>query len=209
MTNKIGMQTSRKTKALKTRKALIEAASALFSEKSYEDVYIEEITSRAGTAKGTFYLYFESKAHIILELFKNIDTYYDIVRKNLGVYPTASEKLLFFTKKQQWYISHKLGLDLTTVIYVHQLHTADFPVFLADERRLLYSIINDLVSEGQQKQEFRTDKSARELTAWITFAMRSIIFDWCIHKGKYDLVKKGQEIFGEFIKCIIKDINTC
>jgi AcrR family transcriptional regulator len=195
--------TYRKTRALKTKKALINAAATLFAEKSYDDVSIEEITNRAGKAKGTFYVYFENKGDIILELFMKIDAYYVKVSKSLTTYQTSLEKLKVFTEKQLAYISNELGLEMSTIIYANQLSASGFPVYLADERRLLYTIISDLVSEGQSKREFRTDRSAKELTRWITFFMRSIVYDWCIHKGKYSLVKKGQKTFSELAESVL------
>ncbi len=48
-------------KGEETRNHIIQAAEQLFMEKSASKVTISEIVQRAGVAKGTFYLYFESK----------------------------------------------------------------------------------------------------------------------------------------------------
>jgi AcrR family transcriptional regulator len=53
-----------------TRQALLDAAADAFAELSYADVTIDDITMRAGTARGTFYLYF-SKGKILAELVDN------------------------------------------------------------------------------------------------------------------------------------------
>jgi AcrR family transcriptional regulator len=53
---------SRTIRAPETRRAqLLAAASALFVEKGIGSVSVADITTRAGLAKGTFYLYFESR----------------------------------------------------------------------------------------------------------------------------------------------------
>jgi AcrR family transcriptional regulator len=49
----------------KTRKALIDAALALFGSKGYADTSVQEITEAAGVTKGAFYHHFESKEDLL------------------------------------------------------------------------------------------------------------------------------------------------
>lgn len=53
-----------------TRQALLDGALEVFSEKGYADVTIDEIAERAGTSRGTFYLYF-TKGSVLAELIGN------------------------------------------------------------------------------------------------------------------------------------------
>lgn len=50
-----------------TREALLKGASEAFSEHGYSDVTIDDIASRAGTSRGTFYLHF-TKGQVLAEL---------------------------------------------------------------------------------------------------------------------------------------------
>ncbi len=52
------------------RAQLVAAAREIFGEKGYHEATVDDITRRAGVAKGTFYLYFSEKKEI----------YYDLVR---------------------------------------------------------------------------------------------------------------------------------
>lgn len=52
------------------RAQLVTAAREIFGEKGYHEATVDDITRRAGVAKGTFYLYFTEKKEI----------YYDLVR---------------------------------------------------------------------------------------------------------------------------------
>ena len=49
--------------------AILQAAKTLFSEKVYKATNISEITETAGIATGTFYLYFDSKTQLFMDLF--------------------------------------------------------------------------------------------------------------------------------------------
>ena len=52
----------------RTRAKLIEAAESVFGERGFDATSIAEITSRAGVALGTFYVYFPHKEAIFVEL---------------------------------------------------------------------------------------------------------------------------------------------
>jgi TetR/AcrR family transcriptional regulator, fatty acid metabolism regulator protein len=50
------------------RARILEAARTILAAKRYDDVPVSEITELAGVAKGTFYLYFPSKADLVAAL---------------------------------------------------------------------------------------------------------------------------------------------
>ena len=50
------------------RAALLDAARQIFAAKGVEAARVSEIVARAGVAQGTFYLYFTSKASLVLAL---------------------------------------------------------------------------------------------------------------------------------------------
>ena len=59
------MSSVRETKKQKTRKAIMQAAMTLFSEKGFEKTSIEELARAAGIGKGTIYSYFQTKTDIL------------------------------------------------------------------------------------------------------------------------------------------------
>ncbi len=58
----------------RTRNKLLDAAEQVFGEQGYERASIVEITRTAGVAQGTFYVYFESKKSIFIELVETLGT---------------------------------------------------------------------------------------------------------------------------------------
>ena len=61
------------------RRALLDAAYELFLERGTAKTSVEDITSRAKVAKGTFYLYFQDKGAVLSIVF-----YATAIRKALG-----------------------------------------------------------------------------------------------------------------------------
>ncbi len=50
------------------RAEILEATLGLFSSKGFHDTTMDEVAQAAGVAKGTIYLYFQSKEHLLLAL---------------------------------------------------------------------------------------------------------------------------------------------
>jgi AcrR family transcriptional regulator len=50
------------------RAEILDAALQLFSSKGFSDTTMDEVAQSAGVAKGTIYLYFQSKEHLLLAL---------------------------------------------------------------------------------------------------------------------------------------------
>ncbi|MEO0601372.1 MAG: TetR/AcrR family transcriptional regulator [Myxococcota bacterium] len=57
-----------------TRQALLDAAEGVFGETRFDAASITEITRRANVSQGTFYVYFDSKKAIFLELLRHLGT---------------------------------------------------------------------------------------------------------------------------------------
>lgn len=54
------------------RREILDVARAVFAEKGYHHTHVADIIEAAGIARGTFYLYFESKSAIFLELLEQL-----------------------------------------------------------------------------------------------------------------------------------------
>ncbi len=69
----VAIKTSRSEKrTLATRRKLLNAARAVFSEKGFDLARIDDITERADVGKGTFYNYYQKKEDLIAELIENM-----------------------------------------------------------------------------------------------------------------------------------------
>lgn len=88
----------RETKKQQTRKAIMQAAMCLFSEKGFEKTSIEELAKAAGIGKGTVYGYFQTKSDILhafcedeleclhQELTSNADREIPILQQMVSIY---------------------------------------------------------------------------------------------------------------------------
>lgn len=187
----LSQPTQRQLKAKDTKRAIFESAIALFKKKGFDQVTVEEISREAGTAKGSFYTYFRTKSDIIIEEFRTIDGYYERYQKTLRKYSSATDKIKAFTKAQLRYVRDQVGNETLKILYSNNLMDASADKILIDPSRYLHALVRDIIVEGQEKGEFRSDKTADELSTLFNRGMRSVFLDWAISSNAWDLVKEG------------------
>jgi len=185
---------------IETRQKIYDTAMDLFSRKGYTKVSVSDICGKAGVSKGTFYYYFDSKDQIFLEEYLKIDDFFITKIEELeSKYKSPTKRLVAFTIAGFAYMD-KLGLKITKVIWHGEIDPATRRKGMANPRRPIYAILEQMMREGQEKGELRRDVSAATLTQLFVRCYRGVIYEWCLQNGKFDLV----EACGEFTKMIIE-----
>ena len=197
-TNNDGL-TSRQRKALDTRKRVLESAIALFQEKGFDAVSVDEITQAAGTSKGSFYTYFATKSDIVKEEFRLIDDFYESKLPEIRRFKSAKSKLIAFTRHQLEYLQSKMGYRTLAILYMNQLSVTNDEKFLTSMERPLIRILRDIIAEGQERAEIPAKRDAEELALWAARCMRGFFLDWAISRGTIDIQADGLEFFKGFV----------
>lgn len=180
---------------------------ALFNERGFDLVTVDEITQKAGVAKGTFYTYFATKSDIIVEEFWDIDAYYELYSsKNLPNYTTSREKLLAFTRAQMRYVRDVVGNRNLKILYANQAVQTGSAKMITMKERQWYKIIRGIMLDGQSKGEFRKDLDADRLAMLFNRSARGIFLDWCVEDASFDLVKEGVAVMKDFIMSALQHI---
>ena len=185
--------TERQKKALETRNKLLHKSLELFGKYGFEHVTIEQITKACDVSKGTFYTHFPSKYDVILEKFKEFDTFYDTVEKEINPTLSASEKILTIYNEQMLYIINVVGKDVLRTVYTAAItNQVEEDHYLISPERKIFQILNNYIAEGVTSGEFRQDLSIADMQSIIQRCMRANVYDWLIHNETFDLVKEMQ-----------------
>src|ERR1043166_2791823 len=73
---------------------ILEAARKIFAKKGFSDATVDDIAAAAGVAKGTVYLYYESKRDIYFAALKfGIEQMYSVLDEELRSVSTPEDKL--------------------------------------------------------------------------------------------------------------------
>ena len=191
--------TERQKKALETRSKLLHKSLELFGKYGFEHVTIEQITKACDVSKGTFYTHFPSKYDVILEKFKEFDTFYDTVEKEIDPTLSASEKILTIYNEQMLYIINVVGKDVLATVYTAAMtNQVEEDHYLISPQRKIFQILNNYIAEGVASGEFRQDVSIADMQSMIQRCMRANVYDWLIHNETFDLVKE-MRFFTSFV----------
>ncbi len=192
--------TNRKKQAVATHQKIYNTSLKLFYSKGYDKVTVDDICDKAGVSKGAFYDHFKSKDQVIIDLFLTADeTYDEYAVKELGSHMGVAEKLFLLGKKAVDF-SNGMGIDIIQVSYRAQINLNKKTASIALEKRALFKILKKLIEEGQAKGEIRTDLSRDDITRVMIRCVRGVIYDWCLVKGRFDLVKEAEKAFAVLIR---------
>ncbi|WP_223552826.1 TetR/AcrR family transcriptional regulator [Lysinibacillus sphaericus] len=180
--------TSRQKKALETRETLLKTSLELFNKHGFEYVSVEQITKACNVSKGTFYTHFPSKYDVILEKFKELDSFYSTVEKNIDRTLPASEKILLLYQEQMKYLTNVVGKDLLRTMYTAAMtNQVEQDHYLISPQRKIFQIMNSYIEEGIEQGDFRQDLKVTQMQTIIRRCMRANVYDWLIHNEDFDL----------------------
>ncbi len=141
-----------------TRKRVLEIAEELFSEKGFDGTGMDEIAKKAGINKATIYYHFNSKNHIIEELFKSIIVELNNHLKLSGVpgnNDSADRDMAVKIGREIKFIEEKK--KIISVMIMESLKNNDFSSFLFKCAEM--NINNELKIHGEN---FKRKKDLRE-----------------------------------------------
>lgn len=190
--------TSRQMQAQETKQRVFEAATEVMTAKGYDNATIQEICEKANVSVGTFYNYFASKEDIIVEVYKQVDEYFEeLVETNQLHSTNMLDRALEIVYHQLKY-AYDFGPDDVTQAYKAQIQAGN--KFFVSTQRSLPRILKEVIEEGQAKGEIRSDLTADEIATWVLVFSRGLIYDWCTHSGSYDLLEIGMRGVEHVIK---------
>jgi AcrR family transcriptional regulator len=182
----------RKTeKGEKTKQRLFATAARLFSQYDFRQVTVDRIVEEAGVAKGTFYIYFDSKdaliAAFLSDYVSKVDTGYRAVLDGFPPEASSSEIILALVSKIAETLTDIIGYTSMKTVYKIML-TEDVDMGAVKKyERGLYQIFYDVLERGLNKGDFTTAFPLHVLSRHFVMAIRGLCYEWCIRYPDFDL----------------------
>lgn len=187
-------------KGEKTKRKIFVTAMKLFKEKGYDNVTVDEIVKEAEIAKGTFYIYFRTKAHIVAEVFTELDINYENSMKKVEALESSLEKLRSLLNDAIEIQRDYVGYDLTMIGYRAQLELhIDYSM---DAKRPLYKYVAELIREGQKCGELNEDDTPEYYARILIRSIRGAMYEWCVSYNNYDFVEDGKKYIDNLLKIL-------
>ena len=155
---------------MEKKEAILKAARTLFSQQGYKTTSISEITDMAGIATGTFYLYFESKPQLFMDLFleENLKLKKQLMEK---IDLTADPRLVI----QQIMMLNMEGMSANPILRewynrevfdkIEQKYREEKGI---DQLDFFYSIFIEVVRKWQTEGKMRNDIDSEMVMALFT-----------------------------------------
>ena len=187
-----------KKKERNTKGKIIVAAWKLFYEQGYDNTTVEEIITESGTSKGSFYHYFEGKDALLSSLSYLFDEKYEELMGDINPKMNTIDKLIFLNHELFGMIENGIALELLARLFSTQLITKG-EKHLLDRNRVYYKVIREIILDGQQKGEIKTEFSVNEIVKAYAMFERAIMYDWCICNGEYSLKRYSMQMMPMFL----------
>ena len=171
---------TRQEKAQDTKNRIYTAAIELMDRKGFENVTVADISRKADVSVGAFYHYFDSKNDILAEIFRKADEYFATqVTAGLRGKSVPEQLVEYFDYYAKFNVD--TGAETTQNIFNPKIK------FFVKEGRPMLTILQDLIRQGQERKELRTDADPEELARFLFVMARGIVFEWSLYDGHYDL----------------------
>src|SRR5262245_47647977 len=182
---------------------LLEAARKVFAKKGFSNATVDDIAAAAGVAKGTVYLYYDSKRDIYFAALKfGIEQMYSMLEEKLAAVSTPEEKLrTLISVKLEYFDENR---DFFKIYYSEVGNICIHPGTIDNEFKTLYleqaKVVESILKEGARKKVFRPVRAEQTAFA-ISDIVRGVItqrlLGWSKSKNSqdvdfiFDLIWKG------------------
>ncbi|KNZ40221.1 TetR/AcrR family transcriptional regulator [Acetobacterium bakii] len=190
-----------KNKQLLKRKAIVDAVLKLMEEYEFDNLTVRMICDTAGISVGTFYHYFSEKNALISEILGQIDLYLEEQAVDKLTHDDELENLLEFGRLS---ISQINSTGYVMAGLISSVPLPYTPEGIEQEfERTFFSIPLEIITRGQEKGQFITDISAKQITEIFVIFLRGFAFDWSRRNGSYSLEEKYELYNKYFLRFIM------
>lgn len=166
-------------RAMQTHDMILAQGMALIQEKGFRETSIRDICEAAEVSVGTFYSYFKNKGDLFRYRFQGQDRSFADFLADSTTGGTASQRLLQFIRYYTW-LNLGTSEDLRHIFFDQD--TEFFTV-----KNPLYSVLYDIIRQGQESGEFSKENSPEKVMEFVRFLLRGIIYEWIMTDFVFDL----------------------
>ena len=175
----------RKIAAQETKRKLITAALELIKESGFESINVEDITKKAGFAKGTFYTYFKRKEDIVLaisrvpfgEIAEDLD-------KMEGM--EIIEKLTYYTRRFMECVE-SCGIQVCRQWIRDVLDPQTVPDNKDGQKwNFDCEMLKNILKKSINNNELKEETPVELLTYIIICELYGMMTSWCMSDGKFE-----------------------
>lgn len=182
--------TNRKKQAIETKLKITKTAMEFYKLYPSDQIKVTDICEAANVSVGAFYHHFESKDSIIAIAYQSLD---ELIVSNIEekAYPSNLERCVdVFLEATR--IIEEYGYSFVASAYKVMLTNFDRSTF--SSARTSFLLIQNCIEQAIEEGEIKPQTSAKDIAEFLMATGRGVLFDWCLHKGGYDLGSAMEEV---------------
>ena len=172
----------RQKSAVETKRKLISAGLELIKEKGFDAINVEDITKKAGVAKGTFYTYFKRKEDIVMEISR---TPFGEIADEIEQMENAElfDKLRHYFRRFMEQVEF-CGIQISRE-WIRNVIDPNNVQETMDSKKWFYDY-EMLESILKNAKELKEDTPIESLTHIIISELYGMMLCWCMSDGKFE-----------------------
>lgn len=172
----------RQLSAQNTKRKLISTALELIKEKGFDAINVEDITKKAGVAKGTFYVYFKRKEDIVMEISR---TPFGEIADELEQMENAElfEKLRHYFQRFMEQVEF-CGIQICREWIRNVIDPNNVPETMDSKKWFYdYEMLENILKNSS---ELKNDAPIELLTHIIISELYGMMLCWCMSDGRFE-----------------------
>lgn len=188
-------------------RTIIEAAITVIAQCGYHNSQVSKIAREAGVADGTIYLYFKNKEDVIISLFRvKINEFTSMIRKELKTHHPVMKKLARLIAMHFSRLETDRNLALVLQLQLRQSDPA-IRAGITQPLKEYFNVIEDLVREGLENGQFRTDLDIKVARQMIFGTIDEVATAWVLSPRQYLLTEQARSVYNLLAQALSKDSN--
>lgn len=185
------------------RQKIINVAMKLFEQQGFSDTTMEQIAETADVARKTLYNYFPVKEAIADEYLKGIsnELAQEVLAKLQNLPDTRSRLLSALDNAYGWV---EVNPELTGIVLAYRFKTTYQDSGNELEERGTQRIIAEIIRQGQEAGEIRSDVRWKLLVTYIDLLRGTIVWEWLQDTSGFEL----REEISKMVDIVLNGIST-
>ena len=190
-------QTAKQEQAARSRRALIEAATALFAERGYDGTSVQAIGQRAGVSRGSIFWHFGSKEGLLWAVAERAFEEWEaeVLVPDVGDATGVEAVRRALAAHRRFLTERGEALRLFYILIFEALGPRPE---LAPEFAALHERLRDVtvawIRRAIEAGELRDDVDARAVVILISGALGGIAYQWLLDPGGFDLDRAYEDL---------------
>ncbi len=195
---------NRKILAEQTKRKLISTALEMITERGFDVINVEDITKRAGVAKGTFYTYFKRKEDIVLEIsrapFSEIAEELEKMKETEIV-----DKLTFYFHRFMECVEN-CGINVCRE-WIRNVINPNFVHENTDRQKWNYDVemLRNILEKSVKDNRLKEETPVELLTHIIISELYGMMTCWCMSDGRFEPLDWTEKFCKFQLKNLFKD----